>query len=268
MDWKNKHVLITGASGGIGLALAHEAGRLGAKVGLIARRGELLEVLTNELREKGTRADFAKADVADRAAVTNAIHELSAKLGPVDILIANAGVGSTNTPDNLKLDEAEVLLKVNLFGVIYSIGAVLPGMLERKSGQIAVLSSLAAYKGLPGAAAYCASKAGISAYVESLRIQLRKSSVRFTTVCPGFIKTPMTETNKAMILVLEPDQAARRIAAAIMAEKKVYNFPWLTTRLTKLTQFLPDWLVGAFASEEIGGQGAATVGKTVSEPST
>jgi short-subunit dehydrogenase len=261
MDWKNKNVLITGASSGIGQALAKEAVKQGAKVGLIARREDLLKNLVAELQAKGGTAGYQRADVADRASLTNAIFALEQELGPVDILIANAGVGSTNTPDNLKLDEAEALIKVNLLGVIYSIGAVLPKMLERKSGQIAAVSSLASYKGLPGAAAYCASKAGVNAYMESLRIQLRRSGVRFTTICPGFIKTPMTETNKGMMFVLEADEAARRMVAALQSRRKIYNFPWATTRLTKLARFLPDWMVAQTVDEHVGGQGAETVGK-------
>ncbi len=261
MDWLNKHVLITGASSGIGQALAKEAMKHGAKVGLIARRQELLKSLVEQAKTKGSVAEYARADVADRASVTNAIHELEAKLGPVDVLIANAGVGSTNPPDNLKLDEAEFLLKVNLFGVLYSIGAVLPGMLQRNGGQIAAISSLASYKGMPGAAAYSASKAAVNAYMESLRIQLRKTGVLFTTVCPGFIKTPMTEPNQGMIFVLEADEAARRIVHALQAKRKIYNFPWATTRLVKISRWLPDWLVGSLTNEHVGGQGAETAGK-------
>jgi short-subunit dehydrogenase len=253
MAFQDRVVIITGASSGIGWALAKELAAQGAKLGLLARRGEELQKLTGEIRAMGRPAEYAVADVRERQPLIDAIRALEAKLGPCDVLIANAGIGSTNTIDDLNVKGTEKVIQVNLFGVIYSIEAVLPGMRQRGAGQIVALSSLAAYKGLPSAAAYCASKAGLNAYMESLRIQLHGIGVAFTTICPGFIRTPMVENNKSMFLIMSAEKAARKMARAIRKRTKVYNFPWITTRLMKLCNWLPDWLLHRTMPSQVGG---------------
>jgi short-subunit dehydrogenase len=136
------------------------------------------------------------------------------------------------------------MFRVNTFGVIYSIEAVLPEMLRRKSGHLAAVSSLAAYKGLPGESAYCASKAAVNTYMEGLRIQLRSHGIAVTTLCPGFVKTPMTEShNFKMPFLMEADEAARRMVRALRRRAGVYDFPWQMSLLMKLLAWLPDWLV-------------------------
>jgi short-subunit dehydrogenase len=254
MGFAGQVAVVTGASSGIGWQLATQLARQGAQVGLIARRQELLERLRDEIRQAGAVAEAAVADVRERLSTLKAIHGLAERLGPIDLLIANAGIGSTNTPEDLNVPGAENVIRVNLLGVMYSIEAALPAMLKRGSGQVAAISSLASYKGIPGCAAYCASKSAVSAYMESLRIQLRGRGVHFTTICPGFIRTPMTEQNKGMFFVMGPERAARKILSAIRRRKKVYNFPWPTTRLMKLCYWLPDWLLQRTMPSEIGGK--------------
>src|ERR1019366_5387919 len=139
----------------------------------------------------------------------HAIREVVDKLGPVDLLVANAGVGAPTNLDPVNITDVEQMFRVNVFGMIYAVEAVLPGMLKRGNGHIAAVSSLAAYKGLPGESAYCASKAAVNAYMEGLRIHLRDKRIAVTTICPGFVKTPMTDVNEfKMPWVLEADEAA------------------------------------------------------------
>lgn len=240
----NQVAVITGASSGIGLALAKALAGEGCKVGLIARRHEQLAALAQEIVAAGGTAAFAPADVAQREPTLAAIHEIASKLGPVDLLIANAGVGAPTLLEPFNVHDVEKMFQVNVLGVIYAIEAVLPAMLRRKQGHLAAVSSLASYKGLPGESGYTASKAAVNNYMEGLRIQLREHGIAVTTICPGFVKTPMTEVNDfKMPFLLEADDAARRIVRALKRRRKVFSFPWQMTLLMKLTAWLPDWMV-------------------------
>src|SRR5438093_9152882 len=174
MTFTNKVTVITGASSGIGWALAQELAKEGCKLGLVARRREKLEELAADLRSRGSVAAWAVADVAEREATVAAIHHVAAELGPVDLLIANAGVGAPTLLDPINTPDVERMIRVNLLGVIYAIEAVLPDMLRRRQGHLAAISSMAAYKGLPAESGYCASKAAVNAYMEGLRLHLRK----------------------------------------------------------------------------------------------
>jgi short-subunit dehydrogenase len=244
MSFANQVAVITGASSGIGWALAKELARQKCRVGLVARRQDRLEALAAEIRAVGGTAALAAADVADRAETLRAIHSVRDELGPVDLLVANAGVGAPTRLDPMNVPQIENMFRVNLFGVVYSIEAVLPEMLKRRSGHLSAVSSLAAYKGLPGESAYCASKAAVNTYLEGLRIQLRSHRIAVTTICPGFVKTPMTDINKFhMPWLLTADQAARRIARALRRRKKVFNFPLPMSVLLKLTRWAPDWMI-------------------------
>jgi short-subunit dehydrogenase len=234
--------VITGASSGIGWALARALAAEGARVGLVARRREALERLAAEVGQAGGTAAVAPADVGDRPAVTAAVHDVAARLGPVDLLVANAGVGAPTLLDPLNVADIEKMFRVNTFGVVYAFEAVLPEMLRRGRGHLAAVSSLGAYKGLPGESAYCASKAAVNTFLEGLRIQLRDRGIAVTTICPGFVRTPMTSVNEfPMPFLLEADEAARRIVRALRRRRKVYNFPWPMALLMRLTRWLPDW---------------------------
>src|SRR5262249_26514924 len=165
-----------------------------------------------EIRQGGGMAAIAAASVSDRAQATTAIEDLRAQLGPVDLLIANAGIGMPTLLDASNVEDVEEMFRVNVFGVVYAIEAVLPDMLGRGRGHLAAVSSLAAYKGMPGESGYCASKAAVNIYMEGLRIHLRNRGIGVTTICPGFVRTPMTAVNQFyMPWLLEADEAARRI---------------------------------------------------------
>ncbi len=244
MSFANQVAVITGASSGIGWAIAHELARRGCAVGLIARRAERLSALAGEIVAAGGKAAYAAADVGDRGQALAAFRTVRDQLGPADLLLANAGVGLPTPLEPLNIPQVELMFRVNTLGVVYAIEAVLPEMLERGRGHLAAVSSLAAYKGLPGESAYCASKMAVNVYMDGLRIQLRSRGIFVTTLCPGFIDTPMTQVNEfPMPWLMSAEKAARKMVRALERRRKVYNFPWQTTLLMKLTRWLPDWVI-------------------------
>jgi short-subunit dehydrogenase len=243
--------IVTGASSGIGRALAFRLASSGCRVGLIARRGDLIDGAAREIGAAGGVAAAAAADVGDRPALRAAIAELESRLGPIDVMVANAGFGAPTQLAPLNTDDVEQTIRVNVLGVIYSIEAVLPGMIARKSGHLVAISSLGAFKGLPGESAYCASKAAVNAYMEGLRIALRTKGVVVATVCPGFVETPMTKMNSAMPFMMSADAAARRIARLIEKRRGgVYRFPLPMSILMSVIARLPDAIVARLVEVE------------------
>ena len=235
--------LITGASTGIGNALARELARRGWAVGIVARRGELLEALAQEIRAAGGKAAWATADVTDRGAIRTAALQVATELGPIDLLVANAGVGSPGNAKRLPVDVWIATLRLNVDGVIYSVGAVLPEMLERKSGHLAVVSSVAGFRGLPASAAYSASKAAITTFFESLRVDLRSEGIAVTAIHPGFIATPLTAKNPApMPFLISAEQAATIIANGLEKRRSDITFPWQMKLLMGFARRLPNWV--------------------------
>jgi short-subunit dehydrogenase len=248
--------IVTGASSGIGRALALRLGAEGYRLGLIARRRDAIETAAATIAAAGGAAVAAVADVGDRAALRAAIAEVESQLGPVDVMVANAGFGVPTQLDPLNTQDVEQTIRVNVLGVIYSVEAVLPGMLARGHGQLLAISSLAAFKGLPGESAYCASKAAVNAYMEGLRIALRPNGVVVTTVCPGFVNTPMTKMNSAaMPFSMSADEAARRIARLIVrCRGGVVRFPLPMAILMSLIARLPDSVVARLIHAEPGSE--------------
>jgi short-subunit dehydrogenase len=245
MDWSKQVVLITGASSGIGRGMALELARRGACVGLVARRRELLEQLAEEIKLAGGRAMALPADVTQSDQVRAAVCQLRARFGRIDLLIANAGISiNTFVPELCEKKIAE-LINVNVIGVVNSVSAVLSEMVAQGSGHLVVNSSLAAYRGVPKSAAYCASKAAISSFFEALRIDLKGTGVDVTIIHPGFVKTQMIRSIARTPYVMEVDQAVRKIVRAIEKRKKGYAFPWQLATIARACRLLPipmyDW---------------------------
>jgi NADP-dependent 3-hydroxy acid dehydrogenase YdfG len=237
-------VIVTGASSGIGRALALRLGLLGYRVGLIARRRELLETAAAAIAASGGQAVLAVADVSDRSQLRSAVAEIESSFGPADVMVANAGHGVPTRLDPLNTFDVEQTIRVNILGVIYSIEAVLPGMIARKNGHLLGISSLGAFKGMPGESAYCASKAAVNAYMEGLRIALRSKGVVVTTVCPGFVATPMTPMDSVKPFLMSAEAAANRVAGLIVRRRGgVVRFPLPMSLLMLLFARLPDALV-------------------------
>ena len=247
-DWKQKVVLITGASSGIGRALAVELGRRGASVGLLARRAEELLKAAEEVEQAGGRALALTADVRDAEQVNGAVARVEELWGRVDVLIANAGIATVRASSEISAGDVSDLITVNVIGATNSVAAVLPGMLKRGSGHLVAISSLASFRGLPKSAAYSASKAALSTFFESLRVDLVRQGISVTTIHPGFIRTPLTEGRKKLPFLVEVDAAARKMVRAIEQRKKTFAFPWQLAGLVRLARFMPNALYDRIAS--------------------
>jgi short-subunit dehydrogenase len=244
MNLHGQVAVVTGAASGMGRALCHELAREGMRLGLLDRDARGLASLTQELSQAGIACAQATADVSDRRGTRSAIEGLVAELGPLELLVTCAGITGATFVDDLAVEQTEAFLKVNLLGVVYAIDAVLPAMLDRQRGQIVALSSLAGCRGMPFSAGYSASKAALTAYLESLRPPLRKRGIAVTIVLPGFVRTPLMARAPIQppLEMLEPEVAARHILRAIRRRSRVYAFPWSTNLLFGILGCLPAWL--------------------------
>ena len=247
MYWSDKVVMITGASSGIGRGLALELASRGAKLGLLARRADLLDGIVQEVDALGAKALALPASVEDAEAVRAAADRLRAEFGQIDVLIANAGIGTTTDAAELEASEVARIFNVNVIGAASSVAAVVPEMVKRGRGQIVAISSLAAYRGLPKSAAYCASKAAVSAFFESLRLDLQPRGIDVTIIHPGFIKTPLTAGRDAkMPFLMELNDAVKKIVGAIENRKTSYAFPWQLASIVRAGMIMPnsmyDWI--------------------------
>lgn len=249
MFWKDKVVLLTGASSGIGEALALELAKRGAVVGLLARRESLLRDLAAKCERFGKAARSFAVDVTDDIAVADAVETFRREFGHIDILIANAGIGGgANHAKDLRPEDFRRVIDINLNGAMNAVTAVLPSMLERGRGQLVAVSSLAGFRGLPKSAAYCASKAAMTAYFESVRLDVQKQGIAVTIIQPGFIKTPLTSgrANK-MPFLMELEDSIPLFLRAIEKQKKFAAFPWPLATFVRAGKMFPAWLYDRIA---------------------
>lgn len=234
-------VFLTGASSGIGEALARHYAAGGATLGLLARRGDLLRSLKDSLPAPG---EIYPCDVRDLGAVSAAANDFIAKFGVPDLVIGNAGVSFGTLTEHA--EDAAVfreVLDINVMGLVNTFHPFVRPMRSRGSGTLAGIASVAGLRGLPGATAYSASKAAAIRYLEGLRVELRSSGVRVTTLCPGYIATPMTSRNRyPMPFILQADDAARRFARAIAAGTSYTVIPWQMAIAGRVLAVLPNWL--------------------------
>jgi short-subunit dehydrogenase len=240
-------VFITGASSGLGAALAAHYAREGAALGLVARRADALEALAARLP---TPTAIYPADVADRGALRAAADDFLGRHGVPDIVIANAGVSvGTLGAEGEDLPVLERVLATNVVGLAATLTLFATPMQRRASGVLAGIASIAGLRGLPGAGAYSASKAAAITWLESLRVELRGSGVSVVTICPGFIDTPMTRGNRyGMPFLLPVDEAARRIARAIDRKRSFAVVPWPMAIVGALMRHLPNGVYDALAA--------------------
>ncbi|MEG3938969.1 SDR family oxidoreductase [Microcoleus sp. S36b_A3] len=221
---QNKVVIITGASSGLGEAAAKRLAASGAKLMLAARREDRLKELVDTIARSGGTATYLVTDVTDRAQVETLAKETLSTYGRIDVLINNAGLMPLSPLDQIKVEEWDQMIDVNIKGVLYGIAAVLPTMRQQKSGHIINLSSVAGHKVFPGSAVYCATKFAVRAISEGLRLE-SNGEIRSTNISPGAITTELLTTisdkdtaanmNGLYEIAIDADAIARAIAYAI-----------------------------------------------------
>ncbi|MCR5889082.1 3-ketoacyl-ACP reductase [Hymenobacter sp. J193] len=223
---QGKVALVTGAGKGIGRAVAVAFAQEGAHVALLARTESQLQEVAAEIRALGVKTALVAADVADRAAVEAAVQQLSAELGPIDILINNAGIGTFAKFLDMEPTEWEHIIQVNLLGTYYVTRAVLPGMIERQRGDIINISSTAGQRGAATTSAYSASKFGVLGLTESLMQEVRKHNIRVSALTPSTIATPLALDNKLTDgnpdKVAQPEDLAELIVAQLKLNRRVF----------------------------------------------
>jgi NAD(P)-dependent dehydrogenase (short-subunit alcohol dehydrogenase family) len=244
-SFKDKVVLVTGAASGIGKQLTLQLLQEGAAVAAIDCNEKTLGGLAAE--QVGKRFAWRVSNVTQRSSLEAAVGQLTQELGPIDVAIANAGIGIETSATRLRPEDIEAQIQVNLIGVSNTVGAVLPAMLKRKSGHLVAISSLASYRGLPFMLGYCASKAGLNALMDGLRVELKPHGIAVSTVCPGWVRTPLTANIGLPISsLMDVDYAARRILDVVRKRKAFSAFPAKTLWRVRLLRWLPctlsDWM--------------------------
>ena len=241
--------VVTGASSGLGAEMARQLARSGWKVGLIARRAVELGQVAAEIRRDGGSATVAPADATDAEATSAAIRRVVRQLGPVDLLIANAGVGLDLTARDFSAERFARMVHVNLIGPAIAIESVLPRMIERGSGQIVGISSLAGYRGLPGSSGYSSTKAGLTTLLEGLRPELNRLGIGVTVIHPGYVRTPMTEgQTHPQPFLMDVEPAARIILRGVAQGRRRVYFPGPMVAFLNLVRLLPDAIYDPLAA--------------------
>ena len=232
-----RHIVITGASSGIGESLARAYATKGIRIGLLGRRKENLENIAADLRKTGAEVWVGVVDVTQRELLAQMLVEEDTKQ-PIDLLIANAGISAGTFGAGESETQARAIFATNLDGVLNTIHPILPRMQNRRSGQVALMASLAGFRGFPSAPAYCASKAAVRLYGEALRGEYAKWGMQINVICPGYIATPMTAVNDfPMPFMMDATKAAQIIVNGLAHNQARIAFPWPTA--------FAAWLLGA-----------------------
>ena len=234
-------IFITGASSGIGESMARHYAKQGVQLGLVARRADFLARLAAELEP---RPAVYALDVRDAAALKHAANDFTTRFGVPDIVIANAGVSrGTLTEFEDDLQVFQEVFDINVMGMVNTFHAFVEPMKQQQRGTLVGIASVAGFRGIPGGGAYSASKAAAIRYCESLRVELRGEGVSVVTICPGYIKTPMTAVNKfKMPFLIDVDEAVVRFARAIDARTSFTVIPWSMGIAARVLRVVPNWL--------------------------
>ncbi|WP_413205584.1 SDR family NAD(P)-dependent oxidoreductase [Rhodospirillum sp. A1_3_36] len=235
-----RRILITGASSGLGAALARRMATPGVSLVLGARRLDLLEAVAVACQTKGAEVSVASVDVTDREAARTWVLAADGE-APLDLVVANAGISAGSAGQGGESeDQSRRILEVNVSGVLNTAEPLLPRFVERRRGQVALVSSLAGYRGYPGAPAYCASKAWVRAWGEATRLRLAPEGVEVNVIMPGFFRSAITEANDfPMPFLMSEEEAARRVIRGLAANRGRIAFPWPMAFVAWLLSALP-----------------------------
>jgi short-subunit dehydrogenase len=241
MQLRGKCVWLTGASSGIGEALALELARRGARVAITARRADMLATVQQAASGLSGEVRSFPGDVLDCEQMKRVVQDIERTMGPIDVAIPNAGTHIFTVPEQFSSAEYMSIMQLNFGGMLHCIEAVLPSMLARGGGHIAPVASMAGYRGLPRAAAYGASKSAMIHFLESIRFHLVRKGLVISIVNPGFVKTPLTDKNDfRMPFLISAERAAVIMCNGIEKGKREIAFPFLFSRILKLVRMLPD----------------------------
>jgi short-subunit dehydrogenase len=230
---------ITGASSGIGRDIARQLARQGVIVAISARSADKLA----EVAAEHANLRAFPVDVTDQAAVADTVSRIERELGVIDLAILNAGVWHPMGAANYEVAKVIESTQVNYFGLVYGVGALLKPMLQRRGGHLALVSSVAGYRGLPMGAAYSPTKAAVISLAESLQPELSRANVTLSLINPGFVDTPMTRVNTfPMPFILTVEDAASRIITGLKAKRYEIAFPAPLVATLKLARIMPNWL--------------------------
>jgi short-subunit dehydrogenase len=238
---------ITGASSGLGRGLALHYAGAGAIIGLCARRAELLAELAREIEQRGARAIVYAVDVGDTAAMATSAEDFVRQAGGVDLVIANAGIGIPHGTLAGKSEPIAKLMRINVIGVTNTIVPFIPAMVAQKSGLLVAISSVAGHRGMPGRAAYGASKAAVISFMDALRLDLHGTGVHAMAICPGFVHTPMTAKLGKLPFAIDTDEAVGLMSRAIERKEGTFTFPWQMRLMSPILRHSPEWLIRRIA---------------------
>ncbi|MEA3285746.1 MAG: SDR family NAD(P)-dependent oxidoreductase [Candidatus Marinimicrobia bacterium] len=247
-------ILITGASTGIGRQLALDYGRSGAALWLLARSEPKLVELAEKIRTSGGQAHVLVCDATRESVLLGALQFAQAASGGFDLVIVNAGWGGKMKYPGVKnIEVLNQVIDLNFKAATQTLEFFARHMVEARHGHLVGISSVAGFRGLPGGAAYSATKAGLITYLESLRFSLQSFGIKVTDIRPGFVRTPMTDQNKVpMPFLMDVERASVKIIRAIERGRKRFSFPWQMAIFVHLMKALPDFLYDWIATKSYG----------------